>query len=250
MLAQRLIYIISLILLCWTVVRISGHSGGLNGSFQAKKSLKHRIKYTVKAILYYSNATCTFRIELIQDGDIHPNPGPCPQAKAASKQRAESAVECSMDFQQKLNKSQALYAPTELRWIQHCGSVPTLVSPDVWSTIRSLGIASRSPTHRGTKGGRRIQRRKGTTRSTTLSPAICVTKRQEHQQPKCHESHFALWNARSIKNKTHLICDLTAAEHVDIFALTETWLSGDARDDHSLADLSSSLPSISSLSSK
>lgn len=37
---------------------------------------------------------------------------------------------------------------------------------------------------------------------------------------------FALWNARSINNKISSICDLVISEHIDICAVTETWLTG------------------------
>ena len=55
---------------------------------------------------------------------------------------------------------------------------------------------------------------------------------------------FATWNARSIraKNKTSALCDLVIGSHLDIVALTETWLFGDYRDDHSIADIQNTLP--------
>ena len=34
-------------------------------------------KYQGLRILYYSNSYCTFQLQLIKSGDIHPNPGPC-----------------------------------------------------------------------------------------------------------------------------------------------------------------------------
>ena len=56
-------------------------------------------------------------------------------------------------------------------------------------------------------------------------------------------ANFALWNARSVKNKTHMISDLVSSHHTDVLVITETWLTGDARDNRTLAELNSTLPS-------
>ncbi len=50
---------------------------------------------------------------------------------------------------------------------------------------------------------------------------------------------FAVWNARSIKNKITSLCDLIISERVDILALTETWLTGS--DSFVIADLTNTL---------
>ena len=50
---------------------------------------------------------------------------------------------------------------------------------------------------------------------------------------------FAIWNARSIKNKITSLCDLVISEHLDILALTETWLTGN--DSFVIADLTNTL---------
>ena len=39
-----------------------------------------------------------------------------------------------------------------------------------------------------------------------------------------------------------MLCDFVINDHIDILAVTETWLSGDDRDNPSLADLTSTLP--------
>nr|XP_054755767.1 uncharacterized protein LOC129261749 [Lytechinus pictus] len=54
---------------------------------------------------------------------------------------------------------------------------------------------------------------------------------------------LALWNARSLNNKTHMFCDLMINNRVDIAAITETWFTGDHRDDIPLAHISSTLQS-------
>ena len=50
---------------------------------------------------------------------------------------------------------------------------------------------------------------------------------------------FALWNARSINNKISSLCDLVISEHIDICAITETWLTGN--DSFVMADLMNTL---------
>ena len=50
---------------------------------------------------------------------------------------------------------------------------------------------------------------------------------------------FALWNARSVKNKISSLCDLIISEHIDICAVTETWLT--RNDPFILADLVNTL---------
>ena len=53
---------------------------------------------------------------------------------------------------------------------------------------------------------------------------------------------MAVRNAQSMMNKTTIICDFIQSEHMDVFALTEAWFKGDARDDHSFADILSTFP--------
>ncbi len=53
---------------------------------------------------------------------------------------------------------------------------------------------------------------------------------------------MAGWNAQSMMNKTTDICDYIVSEQLDVFALSEAWLKGDARDDHAFADISNTLP--------
>jgi hypothetical protein len=53
---------------------------------------------------------------------------------------------------------------------------------------------------------------------------------------------FALWNARSIKNKFASLCDFIISRQIDVMVVTETWLNGDSRDDRTIADFSNTLP--------
>ena len=56
--------------------------------------------------------------------------------------------------------------------------------------------------------------------------------------------NFALWNARSIKKKVPIVCELVLTHEIDILCITETWLNGDHRDDQAIADLTSTLPNF------
>lgn len=53
---------------------------------------------------------------------------------------------------------------------------------------------------------------------------------------------FPLWNARSIKNKLFSLRDFIIARQIDVMAITETWLWGDNRGDHVIAEFSNTLP--------
>ena len=47
-------------------------------------------------------------------------------------------------------------------------------------------------------------------------------------------ARVAVWNARSIKNKTTVLSDFIISQNLDIMAVTETWLTGKDRDDSCL----------------
>ena len=53
---------------------------------------------------------------------------------------------------------------------------------------------------------------------------------------------FGLWNARSMQAKTSMICDFIISMKLEVLALTETWLSGDDRDNCAIADIVATLP--------
>lgn len=69
--------------------------------------------------------------------------------------------------------------------------------------------------------------------------------------PRCGKDNtskirFATWNARSIKakNKSSALCDFVIVNDLDILAITETWLSGDSRDNLVVADIKNTLPNF------
>lgn len=78
-------------------------------------------------------------------------------------------------------------------------------------------------------------------RKRTLTSLInCYSSRLptfSHLKPTT--TRFALFNVRSVRNKRLLIKDYVIDNDVDIFALTETWLHSDNRDDQVIGDLNS-----------
>ena len=131
-----------------------------------------------------------------------------------------------------LSRGRITYTSSELL---RYSTTPQHLSEDVWSSIKSFGISSKPPTHRGVRAGRRIQsQRKEQVKSSS--------GRGDNQ---LQLANFALWNARSVKNKTHMISDLVSSQDADVFVITETWLTGDARDNRTLAELNSTYLHIS-----
>lgn len=144
------------------------------------------------------------------------------------------------------------------------------LSPSLWRNLVILGISRLKPTRRGCRGGRK--------KSDLHSPTVAITQSNQEDMmnitiierphrrylvkesiPKTRNQNnlrtiarsfdrynrsnirFALWNARSINNKTASLCDFIISRQLDIMALTETWLYGDDRDSHTLADISRTL---------
>ena len=100
-------------------------------------------------------------------------------------------------------------------------------------TIRSLGIAKKK-THRGSKGSKH--------RSTKDRPSLrpqsadsCFGVYKNKRTGKSNQFCAGLLNARSVRNKGHVICETILDRELDALFLTETWLS--ESDDVSITDL-------------
>ena len=52
---------------------------------------------------------------------------------------------------------------------------------------------------------------------------------------------FATWNAHSMVKKSASICDLLISKHLDILAITETWLSANHPDNSTIAKILNTL---------
>ena len=211
---------------------------------QCKKYLYHS-KYLGSHISYYPNSSATFQLRLLLAGDINPNPGPSvdtPGLSASSQHRKRYSISDLLDVR------------------ISCSKLP--IPLNAWKTIKNLRINSKHPTHRGrTKRQFATQysarcRVLASTETTDVAPLICHhptpitkpsktslevehTKSNKRSIEKCR---FALWNARSLRNKTTSIIDLIIGNDLDILAICESWLHGDDRDNHTIADLKTALP--------
>ena len=131
-----------------------------------------------------------------------------------------------------------------------------------WMKLNELNIAKK--TKRGCRAGRRKLRPIKTiisdrtadrryasvqSRSTNCQSATNAVNyrnltyvRKTNLRVPC--AKFATWNAQSIKEKrkSASIIDFVISNHLDILAVTETWLCGDDRDNRLLADLNQALP--------
>ena len=143
-------------------------------------------------------------------------------------------------------------------------------TPDQWSELKFLNIAK--VTKRGRRGGKksklskrlngnqskqseqfiqtRVTNRSSTRQLSTSWSATSNAKnliRIKKSNPHVPSSvNFALWNAHSLRAKRRAkmaaVIDLVISNHIHILAVTESWLTGDQRDNRVLADLKNALP--------
>ena len=129
-----------------------------------------------------------------------------------------------------------------------------------WKKLCELNIARK--TIRGCRAGRNKQRsiavqitdRPRISRSEiNTSAAKCalvnhkrsnpnlIRIKSQSNGPKHQNCKIATWNARSMTKKTAAISDFVISNDIDILAITESWLTGDHRDSHKIADLKNTL---------
>ena len=71
---------------------------------------------------------------------------------------------------------------------------------------------------------------------SNLVPVQCVDVPTPRSNIK-----FGVWNAQSINKKSGSICDLIISKHLDILSITETWISGNAYDNNTIAEVLNTL---------
>ena len=147
------------------------------------------------------------------------------------------------------------------------------ISPDLLNKLKSFNILSdcchghelhSHPANKPTKVGRsRVRWRKRGKRAgkqrirTIITPNLSrrttkvnnsdatnlvrvpLNPRSKRNAPK---TKLATWNARSIKNKSASLCQYIISNHLDILAITETWLTGTDKDNVPIADIQRTLP--------
>jgi hypothetical protein len=192
------------------------------------QQLQH-LKYLGTRICYNVNTTATFQLQLLLSGDISLNPGPN-----------------DLNVTEYKYQSQIRYCPDNLKSLnKYSNEAAPLLTPTLWKHIKSLKICARIPKRRGKRGGRRkwpkdndmLTNSANNSAATNTESITSAVNKRSSLKSAC--SKFALWNAWSIKSKTCMIADLVISNRIDILAITETWLNGDHRDDHSIADLTS-----------
>ncbi|XP_071476149.1 uncharacterized protein [Diadema antillarum] len=170
--------------------------------FVRKHFLKCRISYS-------QNCSASFQIEILQDGDIHPNPGPDQQMSPTSSLLRLSSSERGIK-----------YTPTELRHFKDCksslpGHVFEIINAlhinraKMSDNVEYFGIKRRKKTRRGTRGGKRHT-------SDSATPSASTPR-----------SYLRLCtvNTRSIRSKSASIFDFICDGKADLYTLTETWLT-------------------------
>ena len=105
------------------------------------------------------------------------------------------------------------------------------VAKEVYFMLKELNIYSVKPTKRDSR--------------PTSKQNEVINKQNVHHVVN---SRAALWNARSMINKTADICDLVISENLDLLTITEAWLECDVRDNPAIADINNTLPDFNVIS--
>ena len=108
----------------------------------------------------------------------------------------------------------------------------------LWDHLKNLGITNRCHIPRKKRGGRRKPRifkgKCDTPPLDQVSSSVPSILNPPTSTPKLHAYHdntntasvnLCVLNARSVSNKSHVLCDYLVDNDLDIFALTKGWLS-------------------------
>ena len=175
--------------------------------------LNHTSKLCGGHIHYYSNADACFRISILRDGDVNPNPGPSEescggQGTPTKDVREHVTYNYSRDKLYNIGIKQ-----TSRQWL------PTAL----WGKLTSLGISYKKKTRRGKgrKARTAIARHvippvPENEQSTIQSITPILSRNDDQGSPIASSSrksipspcHFGLWNARSLNNKVDMFCDV------------------------------------------
>ena len=193
-----------------------------------------RLKYLSSPIMYYNNSSSTFQLELLVSGDINPNPGP-ELSQITNSLLAIDKPTCRI-----------VYAREELLRLNmrpHVTPESLLLPMGVIQYIQDMNLTRTQigpqrhchRVHRGKKGGKRRQKNIPVV-AADHRPLLCPDVRQSSlniknlRQVKLGASpclKAALWNARSIRNKTVSVHDFVLENELDILFITESWLGRD-----------------------
>nr|XP_054768161.1 uncharacterized protein LOC129275690 [Lytechinus pictus] len=194
-----------------------------------------------RRINYYPNSDASYQISLLKDGDISPNPGP--DVGCGSCDTAPKTI---------------TYTREQLYDVAHHDVCHQRLSPVLWKKLTTLGISHKKRTKRSKRTWMKRRNKilrsslstfpddKSPTKDTSLT---CISSGEADFSLVCNkglkkgsQTVIGLWNARSLSNKTVCTCDLILDNNLDVLVVTESWLTGDCRDDTVIADLKSTLP--------
>ena len=179
-------------------------------------------------ILYYANSTSTFQLELC--GDVEINPGP-------TKTETEPTHPSNSNVSKPIS-----YSRTELLQLNKYNHQTAPKLPcELWTHLQNLGITYRCRLPRRKRGGRRKPRSlndkhdplKISSESvpTFQKLPVCNANPPADQDTTNHDAasvNLCVLNPRSVRNKTHVLCDYIVDNDLDVFAITESWLSDDS----------------------
>jgi hypothetical protein len=212
-----------------------GASSHKNISFPITKTAKHGV-----VTLALPDKLCW--IDLTIHMDIHSNPGPEISDKfhtQRTKLKSKFPAAIKYSRTELLNSNASSVSPVSLLQLEvsyykdmmlhhsdmdQSKSIPVIISTRSRNARRQQNInrshGMRSDTHRNIQNLIPIQPAK-----TKHNPNI----------------KFGIWNAQSINKKSAPICDLIISKHLDILAVTETWISGCAYDSNTVAEILNTL---------
>ena len=174
-----------------------------------------------KRITLYANSSATTRYRLLVAGDVDPNPGPVIAIDPTTL----------VDSNHTANRPQRItYNRDSLIQLNGNHRLPQ----QTWQTLKSLNLNAQTPTRRGKTGGRLLHNQGNLSAANNQIPGMTSGTRAK----------VGLWNARSINKKSTSVFDLVADNDLDILAICETWLHGDQRDDHIIAQSNYLLPNL------
>ncbi len=110
-----------------------------------------------------------------------------------------------------------------------------------WQNIRNLGICRTPRTHRGNRGGKHRHQNQLVVDGQRIETRPTCSSISSHQHndsfdttlssPNSQHFSLAVWNARSIRNKTTMCSSYILENSIDLMFITESWLCDTGRDD-------------------
>lgn len=172
-----------------------------------------------RRIPYNANSCASFQLELLNAGDIHPNPGP-DNNKFNTIHYTPTVTNASSEL--KSTQHVYKYNTAELRkWKDKLTELPH----DVLNVITSCGLQPSIPCIRKTRRGNRGGKRRNCHRNECKA-SLPHRSKDKLDQPQQSVS-FCMINTRSIRNKTSEFNDFVIDNDLDVVGVCETWLHPD-----------------------